>query len=160
MANSTKYKSILGRAEPIALVGFDNVEIPAKVDTGAYRSAIHASNVRLSKDGNTLSFDLMNGHPNFKGKLERMEATDFRMVEIESSMGHVEKRYQVKLKVFVGGKSFKAGFTLANRGMKDFPVLLGRTLLNRRFMVDTAFTNVDRMALKKRHEPSEETDKA
>lgn len=160
MANSKKYKTILGRAEPMTLVDFAVASLPAKVDTGAYRSAIHASNVRLSKDGKTLHFELMNGHPNFKGKLDEMTATEFRMVEIESSLGHAEKRYEVKLKVNIGDKTFKAGFTLANRGMKDFPILIGRTLLNRRFMVDTAITNVDRLALKKHQEPSEETDKA
>ncbi len=159
MANSKKYKSVLGRAEPITLVDFAIENLPAKVDTGAYRSAIHASNVRLSKDGKTLHFEIMNGHPNFKGKLEKMTATQFRKVEIESSLGHTDQRYEVKLKVCVGDKAFRAGFTLANRGMKDFPILIGRTLLNRRFIVDTAITNVDRLALKKRQEPSEETDK-
>lgn len=157
-STSKRYKTILGRGEPVDFVDLDLLNVPAKVDTGAYRSAVHARNIVLDKNSGTLSFELLGGHANTEGKTATHETKVFKEVEIENSFGHRQKRYQVRLKVRVGDKVFKAGFTLADRSQKDFPILLGRTLLNRRFIVDTAHTNVDRLALKRHDEPSEETD--
>jgi len=41
-----KYVTIIGRAEEIDIVG-TALGIPAKVDTGAYRSSIHASDIKI-----------------------------------------------------------------------------------------------------------------
>jgi hypothetical protein len=148
-ADRQRYKVVLGRAEPVTFVDLGLDGVPAKVDTGAYRSAIHARNVILSHDGKTLSFELLGGHPLFTKKIPTLSTSKFREVEIENSFGQSEKRFEVKLKVLVGGQTFKAGFTLANRGQKDYPILLGRTMLNKRFMVDTSLTNVNRAAIKR-----------
>jgi hypothetical protein len=48
----------------------------------------------------------------------------------------------------MGGQTCTTGFTLADRKSKIFPVLVGRTLLNKRFIVDTSITNVKRLDLK------------
>ena len=51
----------------------------------------------------------------------------------------------------MNGKIFTTPFTLANRGKKVFPVLVGRKLLNRRFVVDSSKASVHRSDLKKRY---------
>lgn len=151
MSSTDSHKVILGRAETVHFNDLDIADIPAKVDTGAYRSAIHASHIKLSDDGEELSFRLLGGHPVFGELAQKITVHDFALVNISNSFGHREDRYEVKLKVKIGNKSFKTTFTLANRESMIYPVLLGRKLLNRRFLVDTAHTGVDRPALKRQY---------
>jgi hypothetical protein len=40
------------------------------------------------------------------------------------------------------GEAFLTEFTLSERGEMKYPVLVGRKLLNRNFIVDTAKTNI------------------
>jgi hypothetical protein len=72
-------------------------------------------------------------------------------VTVANSFGHEEDRYEVQLKVKLGPKIFKAKFTLADRSKKIYPILLGRTMLNRRFLVDTNESAVDRVQLKREY---------
>jgi hypothetical protein len=148
MHTTKKYKVILGRGEPVTFLDYDLVSVPAKVDSGAYRSAVHASDIKISKDGKSLSFVLLKGHPICTEPSPVITTKDFKEVEVENSFGHKETRYEIKLRVLVGGKKFTTSFTLANRTKKGFPILIGRRLLNRRFMVDTSHTNVDRVKIK------------
>lgn len=144
-------KQIIGRAEMIQFVSLGINDVPAKIDSGAYRSAVHATNISLSKDKKTLSFTLLGNHPIVGSVSKRLSTDVFSTVDIENSFGHREKRYEVKLKVKLDGKTFTSSFTLANRGKKVFPVLIGRKLLNRRFMVDTAKATVHRGDLIKKY---------
>lgn len=144
-------KLVIGRAELLHFAGHDIADIPAKVDTGAYRSAVHASNIKLSKDGKTLSFDLLGGHP-VCGSLSTHIVTDkFSLVNIENSFGHREQRYEVKMKVKLGPKVFWTTFSLADRSKKIYPILLGRKFLNHRFLVDTSLSDINRKELKKKY---------
>lgn len=145
------HKVIIGRAEELSFVKYGINNIPAKTDTGAYRSAIHASNIRLNKATNELSFDLLGGHPMFGAMATTITTKEFKIVEITSSFGHEEKRYEVKLRVKLGPKIFFASFSLADRSKKIYPILLGRKMLNKRFLVDTHETSVDRVGLKKKY---------
>ena len=143
------HKAIIGRSELIHFIDAEAPMVPAKTDTGAYRSAVHASNI--SVDGNVLSFELLGGHP-VCGSLSKVLSTeDFKQVTVSNSFGHEEQRYEVKLKVKLGPKVFHARFTLADRSKKIYPVLLGRKLLNHRFLVDSAETSLDRITLKKQY---------
>ena len=145
------HKAVIGRSEVLAFTALDLKDVPAKTDTGAYRSAVHARNIKLDKATNTLTFDLLGGHP-VCGVLSAVVTTkDFNVVTIENSFGHRENRYEVKLKVKLGPKIFVARFTLADRSKKIYPILLGRKLLNNRFLVDTAESSLNRVELKQRY---------
>lgn len=148
------HKVIIGRSEGLSIVDLDISDIPAKTDTGAYRSAIHADKVKLNKEG-TLSFILLNGHP-ICGTMTtdintEMTTTNFKEVWIANSFGHREKRFEVKLRVKLGPKVFTAPFTLADRSKKNYPVLLGRKLLSDRFLVDSAESSLSRARLKQKY---------
>ncbi len=150
MARRTDFhRVIIGRSETLTFVGTDLVSVPAKTDTGAYRSSVHARNIQL-KDG-LLSFELLAGHPACGNISYQMQASEFSEVTITNSFGESETRYDVKLKVKLGPKVFFARFTLADRSKMIYPVLLGRKLLNGRFIVDSAETSLDRVALKERY---------
>ena len=141
-------KPVIGRSAMIDLPEFDLADIPSKTDTGAYRSAIHAKNIKVVND-NLLSFEVLKGHP-CAGQSATVTTENFKVVEVENSFGHKETRYEVKLLVVLEGKRFRTSFTLADRGKKTYPVLMGRRLLSRRFVVDTTIAHIDRRLLKEK----------
>ncbi|HET7302882.1 MAG TPA: RimK/LysX family protein [Candidatus Saccharimonadales bacterium] len=151
MARTDFHKTIIGRAEALHFVDLAIADVPAKVDTGAYRSAVHADKIRLSDDGKTLHFRLLGGHPLCGALATELSTTTFKTVFIENSFGHREQRYEVKLRVKLGPKVFSATFSLADRGKKVYPILLGRKMLNNRFLVDTAHAQINRKELKQQY---------
>src|SRR5579871_1817955 len=145
------HKVVIGRAEELSFVEFDMADIPAKVDTGAYRSAVHAANIRLTEGGKVLNFDLLGGHPVCGTMSSPVSTPNFTQVKIANSFGHEKLRYEVKLRVKFGLKLFWATFSLAERSKKIYPILIGRKMLNNRFIVDTFQTSIDRVELKKKY---------
>lgn len=128
---------IIGRAEHIQLVDFDDQNVITKVDTGADISSIWASDV-IEKSG-TLSFVLFGPKsPYYSGKVIRLRKPNYRLTRIANSFGNRELRYVVQLRVRIHGKVIKAAFTLADRSSKIYPILLGRRLLNKKFLVDVS----------------------
>lgn len=145
--SSPRHKVQLGRSENIIFLGVDsNENIPAKIDTGAYRSAIHASNIK--EESGILEFTILKGHPIFDRMKITMSTDDYKVVGISNSFGHREKRYEVKLKVKLGPKIFFGRFSLADRSKKLYPILIGRKILNGRFIVNTSEARVNRVELK------------
>lgn len=144
------HKVIIGRSELLTFVGSDTAGVPAKTDTGAYRSAVHASGI--NEEDSVLSFDLLGGHPLCGAMAHHITTQEYTKVWVANSFGHREERFEVKLKVKLGPKIFHARFTLADRSKKIYPILLGRTLLNHRFLVDSSETSLDRTVLKQRYD--------
>ncbi|MBP7767397.1 ATP-dependent zinc protease [Candidatus Saccharibacteria bacterium] len=143
------HKVIIGRSELLSFIDYGIFNIPAKTDTGAYSSSVHASSISL--DDKTLSFDLLMGHPACGELVQHIKTTKFRLVTVTNSFGHKKQRYEVILRVKLGPKVFKAKFTLADRSKNVYPMLLGRTLLNHRFLVDSSESSVNRIELKKKY---------
>lgn len=144
------HKLVIGRSELLDFVGTEALSVPAKTDTGAYRSAVHASNIGVDENG-VLWFDLLGGHPVCGLMAHRVAAESFKKVWVANSSGAREERYEVKLKVKLGPKVFHARFTLADRSKKIYPILLGRKLLNDRFLVDSAESSLNRITLKEQY---------
>lgn len=151
MARTDFHKLVIGRAEMLHFLDYEIVDIPAKVDTGAYRSAIHADSIELSPDNKVLTFRVLGGHP-FCGELSKTVTTnEFNKVWVSNSFGHSEERYEVKFRVKLGPKIFKATFSLADRSKKLYPILIGRKMINNRFLVDSNETSINRVELKKQY---------
>lgn len=135
----TKDIQIIGRVVKLSVIDGDISDISAKIDTGAYSSSIWASYINVSDDG-ILSFRLLGpSSPHYNGKT--IKTTDFKTVIIENSFGHKERRYSVILNVIIEGRKVRSRFTLANRRVKSYPALIGRRLLNKRFVVDVSRIN-------------------
>lgn len=138
---------IIGRSEYIDLVGLAT-SVPAKIDTGAYRSAVHATNVTVENvNGEKVLKCSLLGHP-CSPVPHPFQTTEFQEAKVINSFGDEETRYVINLKVKMGSKAFRTSFTLADRTRTLFPVLAGRKLLKNRFMVDVSKANVDRKSLK------------
>lgn len=138
-----KYKTLIGRYEMVAFPEQLLDDIPAKIDTGAYLSSIHSTDVEeVMTDGKkTVKFKIL-GHGSYNFERE-LTTTHYQIKTIENSFGQSEKRYAVELKIRVANKVFTSEFTLANRSKKAFPILLGRKLLNSRFIIDPTVNNLN-----------------
>lgn len=143
----SRFQIIVGRSEKVS---FPHVvlNVPAKIDSGAYRSSIHCKSVKLvTRDGQKVLKVEMLGHP-CSPVIYPMTFTEFEEVRVTNSFGHEEKRYEVRMRVKLGPKVFNSSFTLADRSNNLFPILVGRKFLKNRFIVDVSRTNVDRVKLK------------
>ena len=128
-------KLLIGRREKIDFPELKLSGIIAKVDTGAYTTALHCDKI-VEKNG-VLYFTplgpLDNGYTG-----EQHSVTIYDQKEIRNSFGEVEKRYIIKTTIKIGRKRIKALISLTNRGKMRYPVLIGRKLLKNRFIVDVA----------------------
>jgi len=130
-----RMKVVIGRVERVNFPEFDIIGVPAKIDTGAFRSSIWASNI--IEEAGVLSFTLLDASSEwYTGKI--YTTTKFEIVEVENSFGHKQERYSVYIKIKMGPKNVVSNFTLADRSMKIYPVLIGRKLLRGRYVVDVA----------------------
>ncbi|NMW31639.1 ATP-dependent zinc protease [Altererythrobacter sp. RZ02] len=128
-------KQVVGWREVVALPELGIIGIPAKIDTGARTSSLHAVNIDLfDRDGEEMArFDLDFG----RGQAYRhCEAVRVAHRTITSSNGTAEERLIVKTVLSMGGHDFRAEFSLADRSDMVFPMLIGRTALKSRFLVN------------------------
>lgn len=130
-----RLRVVVGRVERVDFPQFDIAGVPAKIDTGAYRSSVWASDV--SEADGVLTFTLLApGSEWYSGK--SYSTTRYEKVEVENSFGHKQERYSVYIKIKMGPKLVSTNFTLSDRSMKTYPVLIGRKLLKGRYVVDVA----------------------
>lgn len=130
-------KEIVGRVERISFPDLGISKVPAKIDTGADVCSIWATGIH-EEDG-VLKFKLFGKKSQFyTGDEITVSAPDYLLTRIANSFGHREMRYVVKMRIKLGSKTVRATFTLADRSRKTYPILLGRKLLNNKFLVDVS----------------------
>ncbi|MEQ8323186.1 MAG: RimK/LysX family protein [Vicingaceae bacterium] len=138
---ATVEKRIIGRADIIDFPEFGLTDVPVKVDTGAYGSAIYSANiVEYMVDGKKeISFQLPFSNGEEKSPVR---CKDFKVKRVKSSSGHVEERYTISTTIVLFGQRIETSFSLADRSKMKYPVLLGRNVLRSRFIVDPVKKNL------------------
>lgn len=126
-------KQILGRVDKIDFPKLNLYNIDAKIDTGAYTSAIHCSEIIVEGEKLKCTF-YSKGHPNFSGK--QIIFDSYSKTDVKSSNGFKENRFKIKSEVLFFGKTYKINLTLSTRDDMKFPVLIGRQFLSKKFLVD------------------------
>ncbi|MEC3878744.1 ATP-dependent zinc protease family protein [Parapedobacter sp. 10938] len=139
MANKLK---TIGWKEVVDLPDLDIYGVPAKVDTGARTSVLHCSHIQLIKKGR-------------KQFVEFRPLDDFRQPptvtytlpfhserRIKNSFGQEENRYVINTTVSLFGEPHPIEISLRDRSGMEFPMLLGRSFLRKKFIVDVSRTNL------------------
>lgn len=125
---------VIGSTELVEVAGIKG--IPAKIDTGADSSAIWASHVRVTKDG-ILRFRLFDeGSPFYTGRA--FKRTNFQAAVVRNASGREQIRYRIHLRLTLKNHKIKVLFYLADRSNNNFPILIGRRTIAKRFLVDAS----------------------
>jgi len=127
--------TLIGRAEKVDLPQLPAIKVPAKIDTGADASSIWAH--KIDDDGKNLNVTFFGPEsPFYNGNIHIFSPNEYTITRVSNSFGHREIRYKVKLSIRVKNRLINGTFTLANRSTKLYPILLGRSLLKHKFIVD------------------------
>lgn len=123
----------IGRLARIGIADAGIRRVIARVDSGATRSSIAASNVYVDESG-VLRYTLMYPEsPLYNGK--ELVARDYGTIQVKNTSAQTQ-RYAVTMRVEVDGIEEDIRFTLADRQHMLYPVLLGREFLKGKYQVD------------------------
>ena len=128
---------LIGWREWVELPELGVGSVKAKVDTGARTSALHAFDLEPFRRGGApwIGFRL---HP-LQRDTETVVACEAAVVDsrdVRDSGGHGERRHVIETLVRIGETGFRAEVTLTGRDDMLFRMLLGRTAIRGRFLVD------------------------
>ena len=132
-------RKMIGRRELVNFPDLGLRGIEAKIDTGAYTSSIHCKEVKQFTKNNTdyVSFMLLDpDHPLFDNKM--IEWPVYRKKMIKNSFGQAEERYVIKTMLDFFDEKYEIEISLADRSLMEYPLLLGRKVLKRKFVVDVS----------------------
>ena len=144
-----KAKQLIGRRDRADFPELGLYDIAIKVDTGAYTSAMHCTRIKVTETDQgvpAVSFVLLDpGHPEYDGRVYTF--TNFRQKLVRSSNGSSEHRFVIKTKIRLFERDYPIELSLSERGEMRYPVLIGRRLLMRRFIVDPQLVDLSASAL-------------
>jgi hypothetical protein len=141
--------TVIGRAERVDLIDLPALSVPAKVDTGADASSIWAHVVEQRGDKLFVVF-FGEGFSQYTGKEFSFDKGEYTITRVANSFGHKELRFKVKLRIKIKQRIINGTFTLSDRSQKLYPILIGRSLLTKKFIVDVSKGNPLRGAEKER----------
>lgn len=137
---------LIGRLARVKLVDQGVSRVIARVDSGATKSSIDASNI-YEKDG-ILHYTLFNENsPIYTGK--EFTTKEFTSINVRSTVG-MQDRYSIMLKFEVNHEIHEVMFALSDRAHMLYPVLLGRNFLRGKYTVDTSKQFVEKSNKMKR----------
>ena len=131
-------RTTIGWRENVELLDFDNSLIKAKMDTGARTSSLHATHISESEESGVkyVAFRLKTNINNKKKyKFFKCELKEWRI--IKNSGGDEEYRPVVRTKVKIGKKIMTIEITLTQRSRMSYDMLIGRTALRKKFLIDS-----------------------
>lgn len=129
-------KDILGWAEHV-LVGRSQLEMEAKLDTGADTSSIDASEIRRYRNEKKKLWVEFRLSDDDSGRTIRYKKKLVRYAYIKEHDGPSQKRPVVEMTVCLGDHPMEIEVSLVDRSGFAFPVLLGRNALKGRVVVDS-----------------------
>lgn len=137
MISSAQNPDTLGWREWLAIPELGISRIKAKVDTGARSSCLHTRGLEIyeAPDGRRVRFSV---HPLPK-KPDLVATCDLPLVDcrrVRDSGGHEEERPFILVPIVLGPHVWEVEFSLTSRDNMKFRMLLGRTAMKGRFLVN------------------------
>lgn len=134
MSENRKEKTVIGRAEKVRFPELGNCVLHARIDTGAKTSSIWATDITETADGLVVRF----ASPEYEINEHQTLFKHYDKVRVASSMGHQQIRYRVKMPIVIRRRRIMATFTLSDRSTQVYPILMGRSTLTGKFIVDVS----------------------
>lgn len=136
-------KRIIGRKDIVSFPAFGLIDVPVKIDSGAYSSSMHCSLIELKETQTGSVLEVIFLDPKTIGYTgEKMTFNVYHRKLVKSSIGVAQERFFIKGTILLFGESIETLFSLTQRTGLRNPVLLGRRLLNKRFLIDSSKTNL------------------
>lgn len=127
-------EEIAGWVEWAQLENYD-VKIPAKLDTGANHSSIHAGDLKLfDKDGRRYARFSIAGK---EGGNAVIEKPVIRTATIKRHFGKAQERSVIALQICIGSVSEQVEVNLVDRTGLNYQLLIGRSFLKGELLVDS-----------------------
>jgi len=129
----------IGWREWVALPELGIPHIKAKIDTGARTSALHTFALDTFRKNGVLKARFQ-VHP-FQRRRDIVRDCVAEVIDrrwVTDSGGHKERRYVINTAITLGGLTWYTEVTLTNRDNMRFRMLLGRTAMTGRFIIDPA----------------------
>lgn len=137
MPKKKKILPAIGWREWVELPELGIQQIKAKIDTGARTSALHAFALQPFKEGdkNKIRFEI---HPlqHNTDVVSTCVADIIDLRWVTDSGGHREERFVIQTPVILGGQTWPIEITLTERDTMLFRMLLGRSAIRKRFIVN------------------------
>lgn len=125
---------VIGSVELVKICG--RTGVPAKVDTGADSSAVWASDIEVTKEG-ILKFKLFGpGSPFYNGKV--IKRSEYKVASVRSATGEEQIRFRTHFTLRIGEKKIRMFLNLSDRSKNNFPILIGRRAISKKFLVDVS----------------------
>ena len=126
---------ILGWREWLALPDLGIAAIAAKIDSGARSSALHVEYIEHSFEGvqEWVRFGVRAGQGD---AVTACRAPVLQRRLVTDSGGHVTERVFISTRLLLGGKRSTIEVNLTDRRNMQFPMLLGRTAMAGRWLID------------------------
>lgn len=138
IAKTVPRKPVVGWREWVGMPDLGIDRIKAKFDTGARTSTIHAFDIEAYETKRGQSRIRFYLHPRQYRRLPSI-ACDAKVKEIRqvtNSGGTREPRFVIETILQIGNNQWPIELTLSNRDEMGFRMLVGRTAIRRRFLVD------------------------
>lgn len=137
--NSSDNPLVVGWREWVKLPELGLDRIKAKVDTGARTSSLHAFDICpfLHNGQQWVEFKI---HPKQRNT-DLVETCSAKVVDqrvVTDSGGHKEQRWVIATMLVIGSHEWPIEVSLSSRDDMTFRMLIGRTALKRRAVVDSA----------------------
>lgn len=143
----TKAQTVVVASCPANIIGaVEKVYLPpmkspflSRIDTGATSSSLDADYIKIfERDGKSwVSFKVTNRQTQETYIFEKPQVKRIKVKRILED----EHRPMVEMEVKMGGESFKANFTIAERENFEYQTLIGRNILSGRAIVDVSISN-------------------
>lgn len=136
----------IGWSELVDLPDWHIRGLRAKIDTGARSSALHVDDLKLLSR-NRVSYQVVL-HRSDHDRRVRVVEKIVRRARVRSSTGAYTHRIFVRTHLRLAGVEREVEISLVDRGDMNFRMLVGRTALEGRFVVDPSHRNLGLRALK------------
>lgn len=130
---------LIGRREFVDFPELKLFSVEAKIDTGAYTSSIHCTDITVKtiNKKEILCFRLFDdSHPEISEHIHQFN--EFSIKKIKNSFGEMEERFVIKTLIKLGKKIIRSTLSLSDRENMRYPVLIGRRLLKGKFIIDVS----------------------